>query len=191
MKTLIHDVLAYSQVSESGQSFKMIDLNTVLEDIKEDYEIVIAQKAAIITSDHLPFIEALPLQMGQLFANLISNALKFNNKNIPPHISIKAMPATPEEIALIPQFNPLLTYYSIRFKDNGIGFSAEYAEKIFTIFQRLHNKALFDGTGIGLAICRKIALNHNGYISALSESGDGAAFDVILPLRQSPEVLVK
>lgn len=191
MKTLIHDVLAYSQVSESGQSFKLIDLNTVLEDIKEDYEIVISQKAAIITSDHLPFIEAVPLQMGQLFANLLSNALKFNNDNIPPHISIKARPATLEEVALIPQFNPLLTYYSIRFKDNGIGFSAEYAEKIFTIFQRLNNKALFDGTGIGLAICRKIALNHNGYISALSEPGEGAVFDVILPLRQSPGVLVK
>jgi len=185
MKTLIHDVLAFSQISENNQSFQLVDLNTVLEDIKEDYEIVIAQKAAVITSDHLPVIEALPLQISQLFANLVSNALKFNKNDIPPHISIKALPATPEEIELIPECNPLLQYCCIRFKDNGIGFSPEYAEKIFSIFQRLHNKELFDGTGIGLAICRKIALNHNGYIYAASKQNNGAVFNVILPVRQS------
>ncbi len=185
MKALIHDVLAFSQISENDQSFQLVDLNTVLEEIKEDYEIVIAQKAAVIKSDHLPVIEAVPLQISQLFANLISNALKFNKNDIPPHISIQAWQATPEEIKLMPKFNSLLQYCCIRFIDNGIGFSPEYAEKIFSIFQRLHNKELFDGTGIGLAICRKIALIHNGYIYAVSEQNNGAVFNIILPVRQS------
>jgi len=87
----------------------------------------------------------------------------------------------------MPQFDPLLTYCCISFQDNGIGFNEEYAEKIFTIFQRLHNKELFDGTGIGLAICRKIALNHHGYINAYSEKDNGAVFNIILPTSQSPE----
>jgi PAS domain S-box-containing protein len=184
MKSLIRDVLAFSQVSESGQAFQVTDLNHVLEDIREDYEILIARKAAVIDSNRLPVIEAFPLQMNQLFANLLSNALKFNKSDTSPHINIEARIATPGDMANAPGLNPQLDYYCIRFKDNGIGFNPEYAEKIFAIFQRLHNKQLFDGTGIGLAICRKIALNHNGYISASSEPNHGATFIIILPSKQ-------
>jgi PAS domain S-box-containing protein len=186
MTSLIRDVLNYSQLSrDERQAFKPVDLNELVEDIKTDYELMITQKNAIITSGKLPVIEALPQQMSQLFANIISNSLKFNKAGESPHISISAELMSAGELAAekIPLTN--IPYYKIQIRDNGIGFDQAHADKIFNIFQRLHGKAEYSGTGIGLAMCKKIAVNHYGDIYATSTRGQGALFTLILPEKQN------
>ncbi|RYZ89111.1 MAG: PAS domain-containing sensor histidine kinase, partial [Proteobacteria bacterium] len=148
-----------------------------------DFEVAIEQKHATITAIDLPVIDAVPIQIEQLFGNLLSNGLKYSRDGIAPFISVTATIATQTE----KQAHALLPgrlYYKIEFRDNGIGFSQEYSEQIFQIFQRLHGKNEYEGTGIGLAMCRKIAQNHEGLIFA-SSSGEGALFTVILPAVQN------
>lgn len=184
MTGLIRDVLHYSQLSRNEQqAFNNVNLNDVLEDIRSDYELLILQKNALITFGDLPTIEALPQQMSQLFGNLVSNALKFS-KDSRPIIEIKAELLKNEDVPT--SLTPVkeTNYYKIQVKDNGIGFDQEHAEKIFNIFQRLHAKTEYSGTGIGLAMCKKIALNHHGDIYATSQYGEGATFTIILPGEQ-------
>ncbi|MET0393928.1 MAG: PAS domain-containing protein, partial [Chitinophagaceae bacterium] len=193
MLSLIRDVLAYSQLSTNDEAFVQTSLAGIVKEVNTDLELLIDQTNARIYYSHLPEIEAIPLQMLQLFGNLISNALKFTRPGISPEITITSgIPGT-EEIQQYPALNHLAgtRYHKIEVADNGIGFDPENAERIFHIFQRLHAREEYAGTGIGLAMCKKIVQNHNGYIHARSAKGSGTTFCIILPQyqpgREQPE----
>ncbi len=178
MSVLINDLLNYSRVSKADENFVAVNLNRVLHNVSNDFEVLIKQKNAIVRADTLPIIRGIPIQINQLFYNLLSNALKFCSEK--PVIKI-----TCEELAgdELPPNIPLpqdKIYVVLHFADNGIGFEQVYASQIFTIFQRLNNRSQYSGTGIGLAICKKIAENHEGFITAESEPGQGSTFHVYL-----------
>ncbi len=141
-------------------------------------------KAELKLPESFPVIEAIPSQMRQLFQNLFNNAFKFTNAGRSPVVEVRWRKATgdslPESYALLPEKE----YCVIEVEDNGIGFDQENAERIFTIFQRLHGRSEYSGTGVGLAICKKIVNNHQGVISAKGKSGQGALFTVVLPYEQ-------
>ena len=181
MQTLINDVLKFSLLSKEREKFETVDLNQIVKNVVVDYELLIEQKYANVSVANLPNIEAIPLQMNQLFTNLLSNALKFNNSDRSPDIKINCEILSQSAIAAHKELIPGRVYYLIEFADNGIGFDQENAEQIFTIFQRLHGRSAYEGTGIGLAICKKITLNHHGLIFAKSSVDSGASFTVILP----------
>jgi PAS domain S-box-containing protein len=186
MLTLIRDVLTFSQLSKSSYRFEKVDLNKILDEVKNDFELLIEQTGCAIESDTLPDIDAIPVQMSQLFSNLISNALKFIRPGVDTCLTIRsAILHDRETIPELPHATPAVKYCQISFQDNGIGFSQTHAEQIFNIFQRLHTRSEYQGTGIGLAMCKKIAENHGGHISATSSPGQGATFKVILPMTQS------
>jgi len=179
MRSLIEDVLTLSKLSNPATEFTDVDLNKTIGQIKDDLEISIREKAATIKTGQLPTISAVSGQMHQLFQNLISNSLKFNHKAQPVvNITQEVVPA---EIATDLRIKPE-DHICILVKDNGIGFDEEYKDKIFGIFQRL-NGPEYDGTGIGLAICRKIVGNHNGFLTADGQQGQGAEFYIVLPKR--------
>jgi PAS domain S-box-containing protein len=180
MSVLIKDLLSYSRLSKTNDQFVDTDLQQILDNIKNDFEVVIRQKQAQVRSVPLPVIKAIPIQINQLFYNLIGNALKFSENA--PVIDITCSRVTKEQMKNLPRLNPQHTYVTLGFKDNGIGFEQVYAEKIFTIFQRLNDRQQYSGTGIGLAICKKIAENHGGYIEAHSRAGEGATFTVYLAI---------
>lgn len=185
MTTLIRDILGYSQLSKENEAFRPVHLKKILVDILSDFELIIEQKKAVVTYSELPIIDAIPLQMMQLFSNLISNSLKYSKEGQAPKIEIRSSILKAGELQ---HYDISLTgaiYHKIEFSDNGIGFSAEHAEQIFNIFQRLHGKNEYAGTGIGLAMCRKIADNHHGSIHAVADIGKGATFVVVLPEKQS------
>ena len=183
MINLVRDVLVYSELTKQNDIFKSVDLKEISEGAKTDFELLIEQREASIEFHGMPVIEAIPLQMSQLFSNLLSNALKFSRDGVKPVITVNARVMKKDELAAYPSANRDALYYHIEFRDNGIGFSPEYAEQIFNIFQRLHGKTAYSGTGIGLAMCRKIVQNHHGFISAEGNE-DGAVFNVVLPARQ-------
>lgn len=173
MQTLIKDLLALSGVTTHAQSLETVDINAKLQDVLDDLELRIIQSKARIHIADLPTLEADPVQIRQLFLNLLSNALKYARDDVPPEISL-----TGEIIgAGTPQAHARLTL-----RDNGIGFDPAYAERIFGVFQRLHGRNTYEGTGIGLAICRKIVERHRGSITAEGCPGEGAVFTIILPL---------
>jgi PAS domain S-box-containing protein len=179
MTELIKAVLNYSRLSKSGDEFLTIDLNAVVENIKTDLELLIEEKKAIITAVKLPVIKGIPLQINQLFLNLVNNSLKFSDK--PPAINISAKIISKSQLRK-KSFSPNETEYTeLIFKDNGIGFEQQYADKIFSIFQRLHARQDYAGTGIGLALCKKIVENHGGFITVESEPGKGTSFFIYLP----------
>jgi len=173
MKILIRDVLVYSQVSDQHSLFEFVNLQQIVEDLQNEFDLLIEQKQATLHFHNLPTIRAIPPQMSQLFGNLLSNALKYNRADVPLEINIHAEREGDE--------------YHILFSDNGIGFDQQYAEQIFHIFQRLHHKTEYTGTGIGLALCKKIAENHGGDISASGAIGKGATFHIRLPISEKPE----
>ncbi|RRB07270.1 PAS domain-containing sensor histidine kinase [Larkinella rosea] len=181
MADLIKAVLNYSRLSNTADRFVKTDLRQVLEHVETDFELLIEQKQATIRQRGLPVIDAIPMHLNQLFSNLIGNSLKFSTNR--PVIDIDAEEVLPSEINRIRGLNKDLPYIHIRFKDNGIGFEPEYAERVFTIFQRLNHSRSFTGTGIGLALCRKIVESHGGIITAESELNQGATFHVYLPIR--------
>lgn len=185
MNALIRDVLKYSELEKTTNAFVEVDLNAVVESVKADYDLLIEQKSAEINCYGLPKIQAVPVQMAQLFSNLIGNSLKFTRKNIKPVITIRTHVLSKNEIEQLALAQKSIRYFRIEFSDNGIGFKAEYAKNIFNIFQRLHRKSEYEGTGIGLAMCKKIALNHHGGMNADGSTENGAVFNVILPERQS------
>ncbi len=185
MMTLISDLLNFSRLTKDGNPCSEVDLNCVVNNVCTDFELVVQQKNATITSEELPVIEGIPLQLNQLFYNLVGNSLKFTRPGQAPVITITSRPLPPAEVKKFPSLTPGADYVEIIFRDNGIGFRQEYAEQIFTIFQRLNDRQAYSGTGIGLALCRKIAIHHHGDIFAVSKENEGAAFHVILPRRQS------
>lgn len=179
MSELIQSVLNYSRLNRDSSAFQQIELNTILDQVLQDLEVIIAEKQAKITKGNLPKIKGLPMQLTQLLANLIGNALKFSVSV--PDINVSCKKAEAAEVEAVSGLDPEKRYHCLKVTDNGIGFEQQYAAQIFTIFQRLNSKSDFQGTGIGLALCKKIAENHGGGIAAYSEPGKGAEFRVFLP----------
>lgn len=175
MRRLIDDLLSYSRVNTRTTSFLPVDLGTVIADVISDLEPRIASEDAKIRVGELPAIEADPSQMHQLFLNLLANSLKFRRPGITPSITIEGNVEVGESGAVA----------RIAVADNGIGFEPRHSERIFGMFERLHGREEFDGTGVGLATCRKIAERHAGQLSAWGEPDAGAVFTLILPVRQA------
>lgn len=165
--------------------FEQINLNKLLADVLTDFELVIAQKNASIHLNEMPEIEGLPQQLEQLFHNLLSNALKFAKDDVPPVINISAEKLGDEMIAKNGNLKPGKAYLNIKVKDNGIGIDEKYSDQIFILFQRLNEKQKFPGSGIGLALCKKIVSTHGGDIKVVSKRGQGTEFQVILPVSQN------
>jgi PAS domain S-box-containing protein len=180
MEKLIHDLLMYSRTTTSENKIEHVDLNELLASVISDLEVSINEKKAVLHLVKLPAIPGVRFQLQQLFLNLLSNSLKFSKRDVAPDISIGYEKATGSAFGLS-NSDRAKTYHHIWVKDNGIGFDAEYKEKIFEIFQRLHGKAEYSGTGIGLAICKRIMDNHKGHISANSEPDQGALFHLLFP----------
>jgi two-component system CheB/CheR fusion protein len=182
MSTLISEVLDFSRILHGDMAFEKVNLSQIVSNIIDDFDLLIKEKNATIRFDKLPVIEAIPLQINQLFSNLISNALKFSKNGITPIISISSEMASDEEIINHITLIQGIPYCKINIKDNGIGFEQQFADQIFLIFHRLHGRSEYSGTGIGLALCKKIVVNHNGEINAHSNESDGALFQIFLPL---------
>jgi PAS domain S-box-containing protein len=180
MSELIKAVLNYSRLSKDTEQKASIDLNVVLTQVKTDFELLIEEKHAAVVSNTLPSVKGYAQQIGQLFSNLIGNALKFNSND--PVIRITWRTVSPGEIPNKPDALHASRYFEIKFEDNGIGFEQEYEERIFMMFQRLHGRQQYAGTGIGLALCKKIVDIHEGHIIARSELGKGSTFLVYLPV---------
>lgn len=180
MKQLIENLLAYSRVERSSNEMKLTDLNQVLQDVQNDLSEKIRETGAVIEGGSLPQLRVIPFQMQQLFSNIISNAIKFRKQETTPHIVIKGEVIQGTRVPHA-SANAGMNYYHLRISDNGIGFEPEYAGKIFDIFQRLHGQSEYEGTGIGLAICKKIVEAHQGFITAESQPGIGAVFHIYLP----------
>jgi len=183
MSRLITDVLNFSKVLDASV-FKKTDLNQILDNVLADFDLLISQKNAVINRGRLPVIEAIPLQINQLFYNLISNSLKFSKNGLSPVINISSRMLPLEDVKKRTYLNTDFPFCEIIFSDNGIGFDQQYSEQIFSIFQRLNSREHFEGTGIGLALCKRTVLNHHGEIYAKSREGEGTEFHIILPLEQ-------
>lgn len=175
MQTLINDLLAYSRVSRNSHTPRRVALSTVLAEVLSDLESRVESSGAQVVCEPLPEIEADPTQMRQLLQNLIGNALKFAQPGRPPRVRIHAQPLPPAYAG-----GPART--RLRIEDNGIGFDSKYQERIFAPFQRLHGRSEYEGSGIGLAIVRKIVERHGGQIRAEGRPGEGAVFEIDLPL---------
>ena len=183
MQALILDLLIYSRVTSRGQPFDPVDLNEVVRSVLNDLEIQIEETQAEIVVNNLPTIDADATQMGQLMQNLLSNALKFRQAGIRPLIRVYAQVYI--ETREHNKTGQSLQCCELRVADNGIGFDEKYLDRIFQPFQRLHGRGDFQGTGMGLAICRKIAERHGGSITASSRPGEGTTFIVRLPVSQT------
>lgn len=179
MRLLIKDLLQFSRTTSAEQVFVTADLNQLMYNALEELHHPIEEKKAVVKTQTLPVLNVVPFQIQQLFINLISNSLKYSRENVTPEISITVDRVLSEEQGL--PVKPGSYFYRIVFTDNGIGFEQQYAEKIFTLFSRLHGKLEYEGTGIGLAICKKIVENHSGYINAVGTPGKGSVFTVCLP----------
>lgn len=177
MQTLINDLLSYSRVTTKAQPFVELDLNKVLADVVSDLEVRLEQTHGKIECENLPTIMADATQMRQLFQNVIGNSIKFHKKNTPPVVKVSGKIHNDIFLDGIPTC-------LITIEDNGIGFDEKYLDRIFTIFQRLHGKHEYEGTGIGLAVCRKIVDRHGGIITAKSKLDVGSTFIISLPIRQ-------
>lgn len=182
MQILINDLLSFSRVTTKAQPFVPVNLNQVAQEVISDLEVHTQSVSGQIDVEPLPTIDADPLQMRQLFQNLISNALKFHQPNLSPLIKIRA--ETIHQSSSIDNASKVVEQCQILVEDNGIGFDEKYLDRIFTVFQRLHYRNEYEGTGVGLAICRKIAERHGGSITAKSQLGQGSTFVVVLPIHQ-------
>lgn len=180
MTELIKAVLNYSRLSKSENEFVEVDLNNILQNIYVDLELLIQEKEAVINNDTLPVTFGIPLQLYQLFINLITNSLKFSERK--PEINITFEYVKGKDVNDVEGIAKDRDYIKITFTDNGIGFDQKFSEKVFSIFQRLHSDKRIEGTGIGLAVCKKIVENHQGYITVKSEPKKGSSFFIYLPV---------
>ena len=183
LSILIQDILNFSGIKREIK-FVQTDLNDVLEQVLTDIELSIEQTQTNITYTQLPVIDAIPLQISQLFYNLLVNAIKFTREGETPIIKITSRLVEKEELKEIDRLNNQLNYCELLVSDNGIGFNPQYERQIFGMFKRLNAKKLYPGSGIGLALCEKVVANHNGNIFAVSAEGEGTTFHIILPLKQ-------
>lgn len=180
MSTLIDDLLSFSRVTTKQRPFVRVDLNEVMWRVMDDLDYSIEETNAQLHVDPLPTIDADPSQIAQVFMNLIANSLKFHAPGMRPIITI-----TCETNVVSPITDDSRAWCCLRHSDQGIGFEAQYAERVFSLFQRLHGRDEYSGTGIGLALCRKIVERHGGTITAQSALGEGAVFTVYLPMTQT------
>lgn len=180
MQKLIRDFLSFSNTVEIPQVFEKINVQSVIEEIKTDLMVVLDEKKATILANDLPDLNAIPFQLKQLFTNIIGNSLKYSRPGVPPVITITSQKVSGSEL-LTDKINSKKVFIRVSVKDNGIGFDQMYAEKIFHLFQRLHQKEDYSGTGIGLAICKKIVENHHGFITAHGAIDQGALFKIYFP----------
>ncbi|QMW00556.1 hybrid sensor histidine kinase/response regulator [Spirosoma foliorum] len=187
MSSLINDLLAYSRLS-NPESFEQTDLNGMLGELLLDFDEAISRTRATIVIDKLPIIETMPSRMRQIFQNLISNALKFSKQNVPPVIRISADLIESKDIEAAPVSDG--AYCRIMVQDNGIGFDEKFLDRIFVIFQRLHSRTSYEGTGIGLAIAKKNIDKHQGLIWAQSRVDEGTRFILVLPVQQASQLVV-
>ena len=171
MQELLDSLLSYSRVTSKARPFAPVDLNNVIDSVLDDLQLSITESTAKIERDTLGIVDADQVQMRQLFQNIFSNSIKYARTGIAPHISVTGKPVANE-------------CYCITVTDNGIGFEQQYAEQIFEVFKRLHGRGEYPGTGMGLAIVRKIVDRHNGHITAHATPGAGASFEIVLPLTQ-------
>ena len=184
MQSLIKDILTFSRISSEKESFEYTNLNTIVQEVLNDMESNVQEKRAQVNLGSLPSIEANPGLIRPLFSNLLGNALKYSRKDVSPVINIRS------EINMLAangnglRKNQPNRYCKIYIEDNGIGFEQEYAEQIFDMFKRLHVSNEFEGTGIGLALCKKIVEKHHGFISARSKVNEGSTFIISLPMAQ-------
>jgi PAS domain S-box-containing protein len=182
MRRLIDDLLNFSRITAKAKPFTRTDLGQVVREVVTDLESRIQETGARVDVGNLPQVDADPTQMRQLFQNLIGNALKFHRADIPVVVEVRAEPttATTTEAATC----------QISVRDNGIGFDEKYAERIFKVFERLHGRTDYEGTGIGLAVCRKIVERHGGTVTAHSIAGEGSTFLITIPLRHTHEEMM-
>jgi PAS domain S-box-containing protein len=178
MRRLINDLLAFSRITTKAKPFEPVDLSQIAQETLNDLEGSIQQTSGRVEVGELPVVEADPLQMYQLLQNLIGNALKFHKPDEPPVVKV---------MSRLVHESDGVQLWEITVQDNGIGFEEQYLDRIFQVFQRLHGRQEYEGTGIGLAICRKITERHGGAITARSQPGKGATFIVILPVEQAKE----
>ena len=185
MRTLIDDLLTYSRVSTKARPFTPVDLNSVVGDVLDDLGTQMERTGGRVEVDALPTVHGDAGQFRQLVQNIVGNALKFHKPGVPPVVRIRAMrwEAVRESEPRLPAGEG----YRVTFSDNGIGFDQAYSDRIFEVFQRLHGRDEYEGTGIGLAICRKIAERHGGTISVSSREGEGTTFFVDPPT--APETI--
>ena len=181
MRNLINDLLSFSRAGRQVKDPDLVDLNHVLKAVINDLEVSIKEKGATINAVNLPKAMGTETEFIQVFGNLLSNALKFTKDDRRPEINIIIRSATALDLKAVHESNSQLNYNTVVIEDNGIGFQMEYAKKIFAIFQRLHGRTAYDGTGIGLAICKRILEKYGGGIYATSDDGSGAKFHLILP----------
>lgn len=181
MQTLINDLLAYSRTNIQERVFVKTDLSQIIKEVKEDLTEELEQKQAVIEIEKTSKVDIIPFQFKQLLYNLISNSLKFSNPEVPLVIKIKSEVAVAEDLDN-EKLIPTKKYCHIQVSDNGIGFESQYNKKIFEVFQRLHGRDRYNGTGIGLAIVKKIVENHNGIITASGVHNQGATFDIYIPV---------
>lgn len=181
MSKLIRDLLSFSRLRSEPDAFQRLSLGDVLDRVLMDLEVPIQKTGATVKVGVMPVLDAVPSQLEQLLCNLISNALKYNKPGVSPIVTISA-----ERVygAPYPGLRTDKTYYELSITDNGIGFDEKYLDRIFDVFQRLHSKADYEGTGIGLAICKRVVAYHHGYVTARSQEGIGTTFVIVLPETQ-------
>ena len=180
MQLLIEDLIAFSRINTTERKFESTDLHAIIDDIKSELKDTIKEKNATIEANDLSPAYIIAFQFRQLLYNLISNALKFSRADIPSHIKIKSIVVRGSKLKKA-KFSRAIDYCHICVNDNGIGFEPHFSKRIFEVFQKLHGKEVYEGTGIGLAIVKKIVDNHNGNITATSELNKGAQFDIYIP----------
>lgn len=184
MQVLLEDLLSFSRLSFNEKQFESVSLRSAIDSVTGDLEMKIEETGTKIRIDNLPTIDAYPSQIKQLFTNLIGNAIKFRKEGEPAQISITCAAVTVLDYPDLP-LSKNSVYIRLLVEDNGIGFDQEFSERIFKIFQRLNGKSEYAGSGVGLAICKKIVDNHHGFIFANGTPGKGAGFTVLLPQKQS------
>jgi PAS domain S-box-containing protein len=187
MKRLIEDLLSFSRLHNQRQVFRPIDLNQLVGEVLSDLEPAIQEKGAVIEVAALPLIRGDATQWQQLWQNLLSNALKFARPGVAPHVQVAVRTVHGGSSTAPSPLTAGRVYHEISISDNGIGFEPEYAERIFDLFQRLHGRAAYEGTGIGLAIVKKVVEHHEGYVTAHSEPGRGATFRIYVPVATAPK----
>lgn len=180
MQSLIDDLLAFTKLSEVGNQMEAVNVNGLLAEVATFFQDSLAEIGEVVVATTLPTVQGFPFQLRQVFVNLFGNSIKYRNPERPLRIEVSG------SVVFDPGLGEMDTYLPTRFlmirvKDNGLGFGAEHAERIFDMFERLHGREAFEGTGIGLAICRKIMENHKGYIRAEGRPGEGAVFEMFFP----------
>ncbi len=183
MQQLIEDLLAFSKIKTAERKFEKTDLLPMINEIKSDLKDVLTEKHATIEADELCPVNVIPFQFRQLLYNLISNALKFSRTDVASQIRIKSEVVQADKLNNV-KLSADTDHYHISVIDNGIGFDPQYSEHIFEVFKKLHSKEEYIGTGIGLAIVKKIVENHDGIITASGELDKGAAFDIYIPVSE-------